>query len=201
MQHDVLNMPGPDPKTRYQLFDFILDELNVLAIEHPHRIESVCTTLKNQKHYLLAFAEVLNEKFQAIADEYVFSLDKIWDMCALQRCKIGGDKYAVRSIPLQDYFQNEFDDVEDAVLNALNSTERTSSMVENLHSRLRPYFYLRREIGFGYLDLLRFYLNHTPFMRSEKSERRGKTPAEILNGRPHPHWLEMLGYKRFKKAA
>ncbi len=74
-------------------------------------------------------------------------------------------------------------------------------MVENLHSRLRPYFYLRREIGFGYLDLLRFYLNHTPFMRSEKSERRGKTPAEILNVKPHAHWLEMLGYKRFKKAA
>lgn len=201
MQHDVLNMPGPDPKTRHQLFDFILDELMLLASEHPHRIESVCTTLKNQKPYLLAFADVLNEKFQAIADEYVFPLDKIWEMCALQRCQIGGDKYAVRSIPLQDYFQNEFDDVEDAVLNALNSTERTSSMVENLHSRLRPYFYLRREIGFGYLDLLRFYLNHTPFMRSERTERRGKTPAEILNGKPHPHWLEMLGYKRFKKAA
>ena len=201
MQHDVLNMPGAEPKTRYQLFDFILDELNLLASEYSHRIESVCTTLKNQKPYLLAFTDVLNEKFQAIADEYVFPLDKIWEMCALQRCKIGGDKYAIRSIPLQDYFQNEFDNVEDAVLNALNSTERTSSMVENLHSRLRPYFYLRREIGFCYLDLLRFYLNHTPIMRSEKNERRGKTPTEILTGKTHPNWLEMLGYQRFKKAA
>ena len=74
-------------------------------------------------------------------------------------------------------------------------------MVENLHSRLRPYFYLRREIGFGYLDLLRFYLNHTPFLRSEREERKGKTPTEILTGKAHPHWLEMLGFQRFKQAA
>ena len=201
MQHDVLNMPGPEPKTRYELFDFIVDELKRLAADHPHRIQSVCTTLKNQKYFLLAFSEVLNEKFQSIADKFVYPVEKIWEMCALQRCQPGGDRYAVRSIPLQDYFQSEFNEVEDAVMEALDTTERTSSMIENLHSRLRPYFYLRREIGFGYLDLLRFYLNHTPFLRSEKEERGGKTPAQILNGKAHPHWLEMLGYQRFKRAA
>lgn len=74
-------------------------------------------------------------------------------------------------------------------------------MVENLHSRLKPYFYLRREIDFGYLDLLRFYLNHNPFERSEKEERENKSPAEIMTGKAHNHWLEILGYERFKKAA
>ena len=102
---------------------------------------------------------------------------------------------------MQDYFQDEFDDVEDAVLAALDSTERTSSMVENLHSRLKPYFFLRREIGFGYLDLLQFYLNHTPFKRSERTERVNRSPTEILTGKKHLHWLELLGYQRFKKAA
>lgn len=201
MQHDVLNMPGLPPADRYELFDFIVSELSLLAERHPHRIKSVCTTLKNQKYFLLAFTEVLDTKFQEIADEFVFPLEKIWEMCYLQRCQRGGDRYAIRSIPLQDYFGNEFDEVEDAVLQALESTERTSSMVENLHSRLRPYFYLRREIGFGYLDLLQFYLNHTPFERSAKTERKKKSPAEIVNGQPHAHWLEMLGYQRFKKAA
>jgi len=201
MQHDVLNMPGVAPGDRYALFDFILDELNQLAKQHPHRIKDVCTTLTNQKYYLLAFTEVLNAKFQEIADKYVYSIEKIWAMCTLQRCQNGSDRYAIRSLPLQDYFGVEFDEIEEAVLHALNSTERTSSMVENLHSRLRPYFYLRREIGFGYLDLLRFYLNHTPFERSARTERKHKTPAEILNGKPHKNWLEMLGYCRFKKAA
>lgn len=64
-----------------------------------------------------------------------------------------------------------------------------------------PYFTLRKEIGYGYLDLLRFYLNHVPFMRSENPKRKGKSPAELLTGKPHPHWLEMLGFKRFKRAA
>jgi len=201
MQHDVLNMPGLEAKSRYELFDFVLYELNQLAKFHPHRIQSVCTTLKNQKPFLLAFTKVLNNKFEAIADEFIYPLEKIWEMCALQRCQHSSDTYAVRSLPLQDYFQNDFDAVEDAVLNALDSTERTSSMVENLHSRLKPYFYLRREIGFGYLDLLQFYLNHTPFLRSERAERKGKTPTEILTGKSHPHWLEILGYQRFKKAA
>ena len=27
----------------------------------------------------------------------------------------------------------------------------------------------------------------------------GKTPAELLTGQPHPHWLEMLGYKLFTR--
>lgn len=84
---------------------------------------------------------------------------------------------------------------------ALCSTERTSSMVENLNSRLRPYFFLRQQIGKGYLELLQFFLNHKPFQRSYHAHRKDKSPAEILSGKPHPHWLEMLGYTRFKRAA
>ena len=201
MQHDVLSKPGLEPQSRYELFDFVLAELNTLAVQHPHRIEPVCTTLKNQKYFLLAFTEVLNTKFQCIADEFVYPLEKIWEMGRLQRCQHSSDSYAIRSLPLQDYFQTDFDEVEDAVLKALDTTERTSSMVENLHSRLRPYFSLRQEIGFGYLDLLRFYLNHVPFQRSEREERVNKSPAEILTKKPHPHWLDMLGFQRFKQAA
>lgn len=52
----------------------------------------------------------------------------------------------------------------------------------------------------SFLDLLRFYFNHTPLLRSERGYRVNKTPAELLNG-PHNHWLEMLGYSQFKRAA
>ena len=201
MQHDVLNKPGSAPEIRHELFDFILSEFKQLAQQHPHRIQEVCTTLENQKHLLLAFTGVLNEKFKLIADQFKCPLVKIWQMCELQRCQHSSDAYAVRSLPLQDYFQNKFDEVEDAVFQALDATERTSSIIENLNSRLSSYFFLRREIGHGYLDLLRFYFNHVPFQRSAKEERIKKSPAEILNKRSHPHWLEMLGYERFKKAA
>jgi hypothetical protein len=44
------------------------------------------------------------------------------------------------------------------------------------------------------------FLNHQPFPRSQKPERVGKTPAELLTGQAHPHWLELLGFTRFQWA-
>ncbi|MGZ3733242.1 MAG: hypothetical protein ACXU9U_05845, partial [Parachlamydiaceae bacterium] len=63
------------------------------------------------------------------------------------------------------------------------------------------YFTLRRELGGEYLHFLQFFLNHRRFMRSEHHERVGKSPAELLTGEQHKHWLEMLGFALFKKAA
>ena len=78
-------------------------------------------------------------------------------------------------------------------------TVRASSVIENLNSRLRSYFFLRRHLGPDYLALLQFFLNHRRFLRSERPERVGKSPAELLTGETHPHWLEMLGYARFSR--
>ena len=73
-------------------------------------------------------------------------------------------------------------------------------MVENLNSRLRNYFFLRKQLGQEYLDLLQFFLNHRTFMRSEHIQRVGKSPTELLTGEKHPHWLELLGFKRFQRS-
>ena len=86
-----------------------------------------------------------------------------------------------------------------AVREILAETVRASSLVENLNSRLRNYFFLRRHIGDDYLELLRCFLNHRPFLRSDRPERVGKSPAELLNGEPHAHWLAVLGYQRFSR--
>jgi hypothetical protein len=125
----------------------------------------------------------------------------IWGMCLLQRCNAMDLNYTHRSVPLEKELGHRFDDIEDAVITALASTERTSSMIENLNGRVRKHLYYRQESGHGFLDLLRFYVNHTPFNRSSRAERHKKSPAEILSGKPHPHWLEILGYTRLKRAA
>ena len=80
-------------------------------------------------------------------------------------------------------------------------SHRSSSLVETLNGRLRNYFFLRRKLGQGYLylDLLRFSLNHRVFMRSEWPERVGKSPTEFMTGKPHPHWLELLGFELFRR--
>ena len=120
-------------------------------------------------------------------------------MCELLRCKIGSDNYGMRSLPLQEVLGDDYDEIEDAVIDVLITTERTSCMAENLHSRIQPYALLRKSMSQNFLDLLRFYFNHTPFLRSEKSHRENKTPSEILFNKPHKHWLEMLGYKRVQR--
>jgi hypothetical protein len=67
-----------------------------------------------------------------------------------------------------------------AVSQAMARTPRSSSLVENLNSRLRNYFTLRRHLGSSYLDLLRFFLNHRRYMRSQLAERVGKSPRELM---------------------
>ncbi len=77
-------------------------------------------------------------------------------------------------------------------------TPRSSSLVENLNSRLRTYFTLCRYLGGLYLDLLRLFLNHRRFLRSRRAERNGKSPRELITGSGHPHWLTLLGLGPFQ---
>jgi hypothetical protein len=76
---------------------------------------------------------------------------------------------------------------------------RASSVIENLNSRLRSYFFLRRHLGSDSLALLQFFLNHRRFVRSEHGVRVGKSPAELLSGKSQAPWLELLGYTPFSR--
>src|SRR5262249_51630353 len=87
----------------------------------------------------------------------------------------------------------------EAVTELLGKVVRASSVIENLNGRLRSYFFRRRHLGPDYLALLPFFLNHRRFLRSEYPERLGKSPAELLPGGSHPHWLELLGYTPFSR--
>lgn len=202
MEHDVLNMPGLPAKDRKDLFDFILAEFEQLAAVHPHRVQAICTKLYNQRDGLLAFVDVLDAKFNVIAEKHSCSLELIWKICELQKCEYYGDTYHMRSNELLDQMEEElFEKIEDDVLQALDSTERTSSMVENLNGRVKNYIRNRKGVDQKFLDLLRFYLNHVPFRRSARSSRVNKTPTEILTGHKHSHWMEMLGFRRFRRSA
>ena len=92
-----------------------------------------------------------------------------------------------------------FGPIEQAVREVLAETPRASSIIENLNSRLRNYFFLRRHIGDAYLDVLRFFLNHRRLVRSDRADRVAKSPAELLAPRAHRHWLELLGHERFHR--
>ena len=102
---------------------------------------------------------------------------------------------------LRKILRHAFYPVDRAIETLLRETVRASSAVENFNNRLRDYFFLRQNIGPEYLELLRFYLNHHRFQRSERPERRERSPAEMLTGKPLPHWLEQLGFESYRPAA
>jgi len=201
LEHDILNKAGLQHHDREMLYDFILAEFRKLAKIEPHRISSVCVTLKNKKGSSLSFVKELEARFTWIAQQHQIPVDWVWEMAQLQRCDYLGDTYAIRMLPLCKKLGSEFDELEDEVLIALDATERTSSTAENLNGRVKRYTKQRDYVDNHFLQLVRFYLNHSAFTSSSRIDRKGKSPREILLGTKHSHWLELLGYERFKRHA
>jgi hypothetical protein len=69
-------------------------------------------------------------------------------------------------------------------------------MVENLNSRPRGYFFLRRHLGNADLSLLQFFLNYRVVMHSRHAERFDKTPRLSLPGQATGHRLELPDVER-----
>jgi hypothetical protein len=193
LSRDVLALAGPDLATRRALFDFIADELKCLEPRDVRRIRPVRVALRNQRDDLLAFAGALDNKLAGIARTLEISRALVREACLLHRLPTTSTAYWQGWNRLRAEMGGKFHAVFDAVSQAMARTPRSSSRVENLNSRLRNYFTLRRHLGSAYLDLLRFFLNHRRFIRSRLAERVGKSPRELLTGESHPHWLTLLG--------
>ncbi len=193
LRHDVLALAGPVLATRQRLFDFIVEELAAREPEDPRRIRPVRVALQNQRDQLLAFAGVLDAKLAAIARPHAVPELLVREACVLHRLPSTSPAYWQGWNRLRAQTGGKFHVLFDAVSHAMADTPRSSSLVENLNSRLRTYFTLRRHLGGSYLNLLRFFLNHRRFLRSRHAKRQGKSPRELMTGQGHPHWLTMLG--------
>src|SRR5919202_597583 len=166
LRHDVLALAGPDLATRRELFDFIVTELTAREPEDPRRIRPVRVALQNQRDDLLAFAGVLDTELAAIARAHAVPEPLVREACMLHRLPTPSPTYWQSWSELRARMGGKFHVLFDAVRRAMTDTPRSCSLVENLNSRLRTYFTLRRHLGGSYLDLLRFFLNHRRFLRS-----------------------------------
>ena len=199
LRDDIFAVAGPDHPTRGQLFDFVVAELETRESRCPHRIGPVVRALRNQRDDLLAFAAILDEQLAAVAKEYEVSPGLVREVLAVSASDRRCPSTWQRDAALHHRLGSRYRGLQDAVAEVVAGTVRASSVIENLNSRLRGYFFLRRHLGGAYLDLLRFFLNHRRFGRSEHPFRVGKSPAELLTGSSHPHWVELLGYQRFQR--
>lgn len=197
---DVLGLAGPDYATRCELYDFIVLELKNREEQCPHRIRPVRRLLENQRKDVLAFAEKLDRELEKMAAKYQLPVASVREVFNLQQMPLTWSKRWQEEADWWRKLGGLYWEVQQASVELAQRVVRASSVVENLNSRLRNYFFLRRQLGQGYLELLRFFLNHRRFIRSEHEDRVGKSPAELLTGKEHPHWLELLGFKRFRRA-
>jgi len=199
MDNDILSVAGPNLQQRQELYDFVVEQLRRLEPQCRHRIRPVRKMLENHRDHLLGFVGVLDDRLVDVAERFNVELYLVNQICELQGWDKGQSAYWQRRAKLQHTCGQLYHRIETAVIKAMSDMPRASSLVENLNSRLRNYFFLRRHVGTDYLDLLRFFFNHHRYARSDRAERVGKSPAELLSGKAHPHWLELLGLERFRR--
>jgi hypothetical protein len=199
LRHDILAVAGPSYAERCELYDFVVAELRVRVPLCPDQLKPICRSLENGRGEFLAFAQQLDADLNRLALEFQCSaelLRRVLQM--LCRTDRDGRRWTEETV-LRQELRGRFWEVCQAVGELREQTVRASSLVENLNSRLRGYFFLRRQLGAQYLSLLQFFLNHRRLDRSERPGRVGRSPAELLTGQPLPHWLDMLGYTRFQQ--
>jgi hypothetical protein len=199
LRRDVLGVAGPSLPRRQETLDFVLIELMKRRGQCEHRLGPLCSLLSGQGDDLLGFCARLDEQIADLAAYAKVSEAMVRELVAVQEMAQTDGRRWRREGSLRKRLGDRYEALSELVEALRASVVRASSVVENYNSRLRNYFFLRKEIGAGYLDLLRFFLNHRRFMRSEHAERVGKSPAELLSGQAHAHWLELLGYQRFSQ--
>lgn len=199
LREDVLALAGGDLSERRELYDFIVAQLRERERLCPKQLRVLRTRLAGQQEQLLGFVGLLDQEFERLAHRHRVGGRIVREMARLQ----GVDPARIDHWPGREQLMRKLGgrywELERDVRHVMAHATRASSLVENLNGRLRCYFFLRRQLGQPYLRLLRFFLNHRPLVRSSHPQRQGKTPAQLLHGKDHPHWLEMLGYKLFER--
>jgi len=198
---EILSPIGPSFGERQELFDFIVQELKVLEKLCSYRISPVRKTLENHRDELLSFSKIIDDHLVEIAKELDISLYHVQQAYILQGLSYSNsNRYKIEKC-LRSALGGRFYALSIAIEDVASTAVLASSSVENLNSRLRNYFFLRKSVGPDSLELLRFFLNHRRFPRSACEERVGHSPAEMLTGADLPHWLEILGFSRFQRCA
>jgi hypothetical protein len=198
LRQDILAVAGPQHATRVLLYDWLVAELRARE-NRGERIGAIRQMLQNQRDELLSFAVELDADLLDLADHLGVPVGLVREALAVVQLDKANPVRQQREERLRRQLGGKYPLLRALVEEVDFEVVRASSVIENLNSRLRNYFFLRKQVGPDYLVLLQFYLNHRRFGRSEHPQRVGKSPRELLTGQEHSHWLELLGYQRFRR--
>lgn len=182
---------------REWIYDYVVEEISERN-NNRRDIKSLVIYLKNNKKKLLCFARLLEKRLIEFKEESSYDLT-IEELKALYRQLTLDEEqceYWMLEGKLLSKFGKDLKNIKKKVKDIIDNTFRASSIVENVNSLIRPYFFLRKSIGnSNFLALLQFYLTTKPIERCEKfPDRVGKSRLELLTGKKHPPWFQLLGY-------
>jgi hypothetical protein len=155
MQRDILALAGPDAPTRQALYDFVMESLQALETLDAQHLRPVRCALVNQRDALLAFATRLDQALDALAQRFAVPVFRLRQVLALQELAPTTPAYWSQVTALQRSLHGQFYAIDQTLRELRHRLHRASSLVKNLNSRLRSYFFLRRHIGPQYLTRLR----------------------------------------------
>jgi len=194
LREDVLDFNEVSFEDRRGLFDWLMEEL--AAVENAYKqVSQLRNKLEKQAETLLAVFRRLDGAVVQLAAKHGMDVGDARMM--VNRFNGHRDDFRTEMAMVrigEKYGDERTQACLDDLYELMRESFRASSAVENLNSILRTYFQQRREIGNDYLELLRFYLNHRVIDRSRVKEREGKSPYELMTGKGHAHWLDMLGF-------
>src|SRR5208337_1040462 len=105
------------------------------------------TLLEKQRDNLLAFAVQLDRELAALAQEWQISPTTAREVLQVQSLPTWDPKRWRRETALRATLRGRYHGVCADVQELSDRVVRASSLVENLNSRLRSYFFLRRQLG------------------------------------------------------
>jgi hypothetical protein len=146
LHHDVLAVRGPDYAGRCALYDWIVAELQRRESLCTHRIRPVRVLLENQRETLLAFVKQLDGDLAALAEELAVPATLVDEVRQILSLPSQRPERWQREQLLWARWGSRYGDVRAAVEELLGHVVRASSVIENLNSRLRSYFFLRRPV-------------------------------------------------------
>jgi len=197
LREDILAVAGADGRSRAELYDFVVAEWGQRVPLCDQHLRPIWTFLKNKRTELLAFVVALENELAGVAAAQQVPVFVAWGLLNTQALSLWDEQRWHQEAVWHKRLGTKYHAVSVAVAAIRGRVVRASSVVENVNSRLRGYFFLRRALGPDYLALLQFFLNHRRLLRSDHAERVGQSPAELLTGAAHGHWLELLGFCRF----
>ena len=189
----LLGFSGYSITDTVYLITFVIEEMQKFSAIFPG-INKEAEKIRNSLPSLLTFISRLEAAFQTCAELHGIPVEVFRAMYQQLAYNENSLKYWEIEYSLWDKLGDNYDAVRSLFSQQLNAVKKASSLVENLNGRIRKYMDVKREVPTGFFVLMKVYFNMRRYRRSRCPERVGKSPLELLTGKPHDDFLVALGF-------